>query len=133
VRYASGVVFLILPLFFAVVGGFGGTLVYQRIVRSTWAALNGTALALGGTYRISVDAVGSATGAGVATALEELGAIGAVYWPGDGYPTDWPTDDRAPGRCRVQALLPTSMVGSVGGYLYFPAGAHFRAWRLRGA
>ncbi len=125
--------FLILPLFIAALGGFGGTLIYNRVVRSTWAAVNGAALALGGTYRISVDRVGSATGAGVATALEQLGAVGTVYWPGDGYPTDWPSDDREPNRCRVQTFLPTSMVGAVGGYLYFPAGAHFRAWRLRGA
>lgn len=124
---------IFIPLFIAALGGFGGTLVYQRIVRSTWGAVGGTALAVGGTYRFSVDRIGTATGSGIATACEQLGCIGSLYWPDDSFPTDWPNDDRMAGRCRVQTTLPSAMAATVGGYVQFPAAGRFRAWRLRGA
>jgi hypothetical protein len=126
-------VLALIPFVIAMLGGFGGALVYQRVVKSTWAQVQGAALAVPGTYRISVDAIGGATAAGIATALEGLGAVGSLYWPGDSYPTDWPTDDRAAGRCRVQTTLVPGMASTVGGYLWFPTSGRFRAWRLRGA
>lgn len=129
--------FLLIPLFVAMLAGFGGTAIYQRATRATWREVRGTPggtpLLVGGTYRTSVDDVGASSPEGVTGALEAAGFWGVVTWSDGTYPSDWPDHDRGPGRTRTQFTIPQSVVGTFGAYVWFPPGGAFRAWELRNA
>jgi len=80
---------------------------------SGWRSTDGT-LKPGRTYRVSYDDPGNVDAESVAKLFASIGGVGVQVWtPSDDPPSDWPSDDRGPGRFRVEFKYGRTVTGQL--------------------
>lgn len=116
----------------AFAGLLGGVFAASRPKpQSGWFPVTGGALPVGQRYRWSVTRAATGDPQILANALEALGLAGTLVWPGDSFPQDWASDDRAPGRTRVEATVNSDLVRSIGAFVHLGSVPDLRVWQLR--
>lgn len=110
---------------------FGVGAAVRPKAQSGWYPVTGGSLPLGQRYRWSASRSATGDPQVLANALESLGLEGTLVWPGDSHPVDWPADDLATGRTRVEATISGGLAPSIGPFVHLGNAPDVRVWQLR--